>query len=1542
MKQFIKRLKIVLVLCTGWYFSAGAQGLAVQNDTVYIGPLETAMVNVILNDVPTCSRYTLRVITKLNPATQGIAVFGGDYLVFMPSSSCRGVTVPIEYGLSCNNIEVTATVYVIVSQHNNPVNVIPPNSKCISVMPENVNFSPSLKYSTNPDNKLDGFSMPLVGDINGDGKPEIVALGLSRDGETGEGLGARTWYVQVFDGQTGALVWVINLGNSTGDTSPPMYLGKMTTLGLSDITDGNKNEFRLRSNPRHNAPCHLAIADLDRDGLAEIVVAETGSSGRIYALKPKVNAQRQITGFFPMWQGNNRGVAYSYKYPLSGNYQHFGAGMPYISDINGDGTPEVLIYNKIFDGRTGQIVCELETLTEFNHPTSKSSANTIRNNAAYVGRQALTPYADEFTPCMAIADIDGDGIMDIIAGSKVYKMKNDASGKPALDRIIYGPSSIAVQAGTNANSTETVYPTDGFTAVADIDLDGNLDVVVMNMVTLSGDNHRYILYVWDPLVNPSQPKAAMFIYEDGWEGYISYPFIGDINGRDDSYNKDKKLPEICFISGRLFTQGGKSSSIMAAHPQSTGWNEATHITLDSKGLINNSRFNNNSDYTNLAGFVFGLTYHATPYTPLHQRLKLSWVMEHVDRSQQTGITMFDFDNDGIMEICYKDEHSVRVISPSRQNYIPIGASSGGNSAIRFRQSYIYSYTGYEAPVIADVNMDGSADIVTMNYPLDDNPERLNKYHSYSYIHVWEHAPGTQKWAPAPPVWNQGIYYPLQINENLTVPAKPQSMLTSYLNKNGQTIYPYNGQWIQQPIVQEGKDYIPVVRLPDANVVGMKVRVVSTGSTEVKLTIRNNGDATLNANTPIAFYDGGTTGLSIENSAPITVLPIGVDIFKSERVTRTYTIRGDFNDKLIWARVSDNLYGFPVLGYDECRLDNNVASGADCPWLNYVITADDTVMCGSGGSVTLIATPSEAPRYTPTYQWYFNETLIPGANSQTYVTGVAGQYTCFVTENICRGFTPIKTIIRNNFIPPAVTLPTVQMEACEGSRVTLAGSYTDDGTFGNNLVARWEYSITGNTQNPAEWTIAPNSGSSVTNGIVHSTCVLDSMSIAKAGYYRLAVGSAGYINNYRCRATSDVITLQLLLTPSVSVSADNDSVCAGSRVTFKATPGSAIAPPASYTWNIAGASTTTTANTYAHVFNAAGAHTYSVSATNANGCSAVTAPQTIKVSVAPATPVIAPITNGCTGDDLFFNVTSPHEAYEWRADNSSGAVVGTMAYITEKADGTYTRVVRVFDNGCPSNYSAPVTGIIAASPASRAVSIKTISANYSAATPTVTFELSWAAGTRDCRHHSSVWVFVDYRPASGATAGSWTRAQVKGMPVTTGGSITKVAGNSTGFWLHGSAGTFSATITVPVAVSSPAFPWCAYATDYPPNATEHDGYYSLHGAVPFTVNGVTLGAHDKMYRGCITSLTDATGCPGILPVQPQAIALSADPASIAAGKSVTLRAEVIHGYSYSFDNGMTWDSAATKTVTPASSTTYTLRIKSRAGCEINGTVGVTVN
>jgi uncharacterized repeat protein (TIGR02543 family) len=989
-KGYAKSTKMALISVAallGIVFNADAQSLTANNDTLRTGPLQKVRKDIIRNDVIPGDIYNWRI---LDPAgAYGIISGNGDFLVFTPGAGCRNTSFDVRYELSGGGIRDTAIIHIAVSQYNNPVNVINADLECVTQMPSGVNFKPALKYvgksvNTNCDDtdRLDGFSMPLVGDLNGDGKPEIIAMGMS-NGSTAsssllEGLSGTGDKIIILNGQTGREIYRYDLSNLGGS-------------------------YKLRWEPRHNSISKLAIADLDRNGIGDIIVTETGPGGQVFCIEPVYNSAGTITGMTRKWTGwtGNTSTVASYKSPVTSPVINpetvYSAPLPYISDLNGDGTPEVIVYNKIYNGVTGELVCALQTLNDFGYPSS-STTNTIKNSYAYVGRRPGANWVDDHIPCMAIADINGDDILDIVAGSKVYIMKDDG-GKPALDRIIHGPSEITAQRGTGSGTTK-VYTSDGFTAVADIDLDGNPDVIVLSPAA-SGlkVNTENLLYVWDPMSsNPATPKAATYLYTCSATGTMSYPFVGDINGRLDDFSGTKRLPEICFNGGRFYTSNGNASQI-AFHPLSN---------TDLSSTTAKNGFNKDSN-SSIRGHIVGFTWHANPdgSTPLHQRLKLSWAMEHGDESSCTGITMFDFDNDNIKELCYRDERSVRVISPARKVYIPNTETESPDGAIRFKyDSGIGSFTGFEAPVIADVNMDGSADIVTL---VHNQPQYRQ---SKGFVHVFEHAAGTDAWAPCPPVWNQGIYFPLQINEDLTVPAKPQSMLTPYKDSDGNLIYPYNGQWIQQPIIRAGENYGPQVRYPDAIIADMKVAVNGAAGATVTLRIVNSGSASIASSVPVNFYNGGLEGVPPASATLIAGMEVGDDIFAGESAVRTYTLAGDFNGKLIYACVMVDNTGSLAAGWHDCDPGNNMMAGIDCPYMDYrVVAAGDTALCGYNDTILLRAEANHAipANITPTYQWWQGYRLLPGETSQTLKVGAGGEYRCYVVEDVCRGFSPTRHV-----------------------------------------------------------------------------------------------------------------------------------------------------------------------------------------------------------------------------------------------------------------------------------------------------------------------------------------------------------------------------------------------------------------------------------------------------------------------------------------------------------------------------------------------------
>ncbi|MDR1338636.1 MAG: VCBS repeat-containing protein, partial [Prevotellaceae bacterium] len=759
---FIKLFLLCTFVCTV-FKHAHAQDLIANDDVLRTGPSQTVRRSIIRNDVIPGETYSWKLIT-LPAAAQGTAVIKDEYLIFTPATGFHG-TFSLRYELSGSGLTDSADITVIVSEHNNPANIIDPDLECYSYMPADLPFGIRKKYRTEPDSGtgdyIDAMTAPLVGDLNGDGKPEIVIMGNS--GLSGGGASTQYQYINIYNGQTGARLF--------------RYDFTALGTGYSAMDMGS---------PYHRSPTILALADLDGDGMGEIVMCHS-KSGRVAAFKP-VFSGSTITAINRMWEGHDKnGSPVSYKAPATaaqtGSKDYFGYPNPYIADLDADGIPEVIVYNKIYNGATGALLMSWQNsaptarassvtgtagLYDLNSisPVSFAAADTVRKAAMTGRRPAGGYYSDRYLAVPAIADIDGDGQQEIITGNRIHRFNigNKQDHTQNSYTSTEGPQSVTVvENGLNV----TYSLSDGFTRVADIDGDGELDIIVACPGNDGSLDVKIIVYVWSP-GSPGAVKACVSFYSDGDHGSFSIPFIGDINGKADGWDGSgwtRKLPEICILGGVMhidntYVNGGRTG--VSFHPRAN----AGELT---------GKFNKTP--TGGAGHIAGLTWDASATAPT-DRLKISWGMEHADFSDNTGITLFDFDNNNAADLCYRDERTLRVISPAKsgRDYVPLNEVPGAGSSVMFSTS-VYSGTAFEYPTIADVNMDGSADIVVTN------TGSYSVARSQGWVEVYEYS--GHKWAPCPPVWNQGMYDPRQVREDLKINARPVPMLAQFV-KNGET------------------------------------------------------------------------------------------------------------------------------------------------------------------------------------------------------------------------------------------------------------------------------------------------------------------------------------------------------------------------------------------------------------------------------------------------------------------------------------------------------------------------------------------------------------------------------------------------------------------------------------------------------------------------------------------------------------------------------------------------------------------------------------
>jgi hypothetical protein len=139
---------------------------------------------------------------------------------------------------------------------------------------------------------------------------------------------------------------------------------------------------------------------------------------------------------------------------------------------------------------------------------------------------------------------------------------------------------------------------------------------------------------------------------------------------------------------------------------------------------------------------------------------------------------------------------------------------------------------------------------------------------------------------------------------------------------------------------------------------------------------------------------------------------------------------------------------------------------------------------------------------------------------------------------------------------------------------------------------------------------------------------------------------------------------------------------------------------------------------------------------------------------------------------------------------------------------------------------------------------------------VKFRVAWNSATAA---NNRVWVWVDFCSAPGASPATFVKADIDGATVTSGSIAEK---NTRGFYVNANGTTVTATLSNAIG----KFNWCAYGSDYPPNAKNNGSGYTLRGTPPFILTTSSGTAEVNAYTysgGTITALTDATGCPGAL-------------------------------------------------------------------------------
>jgi uncharacterized repeat protein (TIGR01451 family) len=311
---------------------------------------------------------------------------------------------------------------------------------------------------------------------------------------------------------------------------------------------------------------------------------------------------------------------------------------------------------------------------------------------------------------------------------------------------------------------------------------------------------------------------------------------------------------------------------------------------------------------------------------------------------------------------------------------------------------------------------------------------------------------------------------------------------------------------------------------------------------------------------------------------------------------------------------------------------SVAVGAFTP------TITGTPSFCPGGSTTLTSSAAAS------YQWSLNGSPIGGATSQTYAANVAGNYTITAASaSGCSGTSAPFAVSQNTASTPTIT-PSGPTTFCAGGSVTLTSS----------AATTYQWLINGSPIGAA-------------NGQTYAPSASGNYSVTTT-------------NGSGCSATSASVAVTINANPAVTITGPA-AICAGGSATLDAGPGFV-----SYAWSTG--ATTQTINV-----SPSSSTTYSVTVTNANGCTAGASKNVAISSGATTASITAPssVTSGSTGNTAFVPAAQTGSAYNWTIANgtiTSGNGTPSIVW-TAGNGGTATISVTITSGSCTASGSVNV-------------------------------------------------------------------------------------------------------------------------------------------------------------------------------------------------------------------------------------------------------------
>jgi choice-of-anchor A domain-containing protein len=349
-----------------------------------------------------------------------------------------------------------------------------------------------------------------------------------------------------------------------------------------------------------------------------------------------------------------------------------------------------------------------------------------------------------YTP--AVADLDGDGVVEIIVSSRLSEyvsvIDNNGITKKQISKV-----------GSN-------WSTIGNVSIADLDNDGSVEFSLGDAV-YNYDTGSVYTFDW-------APSSVIFdSNSDGVQEVLSSGQLNDVYGAELwRYVGEDKI----WFSSIADIDGDQQPEVILSIPATSATaNKSKLVALEANGNVKwelDNSVNGGSGAQSISNFLgkddMGIAHAGYKSIDMYNSQGgLEWSVANDDEwSGKIGLSAYDFNGDGIDEVIVQDHYKVRVLNGVNGEVLSTVANSSG--------------TLWEYPIVVDLEGDDNAELVVVSNNTD------SRYSINNGVTVYGAADNSKPWKNATRIWNQHSYHQTNISQDGKV---PNYELPSWLNNN---------------------------------------------------------------------------------------------------------------------------------------------------------------------------------------------------------------------------------------------------------------------------------------------------------------------------------------------------------------------------------------------------------------------------------------------------------------------------------------------------------------------------------------------------------------------------------------------------------------------------------------------------------------------------------------------------------------------------------------------------------------------------------------